>query len=50
MIAPPAVLAVGIAAGLLTIGAGALTAANANGCGIYIRWSFDKPYWTGSQC
>lgn len=47
---PPAGLAVGIAAGLLAIGAGALTVANAYGCGVYIKWSFDKPYWTGSQC
>ncbi|MEK9199833.1 hypothetical protein ACH0B5_17850 [Ureibacillus sp. 179-F W5.1 NHS] len=49
-IAPPVGLAVGIAAGLIGIGAGALTVANANGCGILIRWSFDKPIWTGSQC
>ena len=50
VINPPAGIAVGITAGLLGIGAGALTFASANGCGIYIRWSFDTPIWTGSQC
>lgn len=49
-IAPPVGLVVGIAAGILGIGAGALTIASANGCGILIRWSLDKPIWTGSQC
>ena len=49
-ISPPAGMALGIAAGLLTIGGGALTVANAYGCGVLIRWSFDKPFWTGSQC
>lgn len=49
-IAPPVGLAVGIAAGLMGIGAGVLTVASANGCGILVRWSFDKPIWSGSQC
>lgn len=47
---PPVGLAVGIAAGLIGIGAGVLTVASANGCGVLIRWSFDTPFWTGSQC
>lgn len=21
-----------------------------SGCGVLIRWSFDTPFWTGSQC
>lgn len=49
-IAPPAGLAVGIAAGLIGIGAGVLTVASAKGCGVFIRWSFNKPIWTSSQC
>lgn len=49
-IAPPVAVAAGIAAGLMGIGAGTLTYANAEGCGVYIKWTLDKPWWTGSQC
>ncbi|MEY2372181.1 hypothetical protein [Lysinibacillus capsici] len=49
-IAPPAGVAVGIAAGLIGAGAGVLTVASANGCGVIIRWTLDKPIWSGSQC
>ncbi|PLR91936.1 hypothetical protein [Bacillus sp. T33-2] len=47
---PPAGLAAGIAAGLMGIGAGALTVASAEGCGTKVKWMFDQPFWTGSQC
>lgn len=49
-IAPPVGVAVGIAAGLIGAGAGILTVASANGCGVIVRWSLDKPIWSGSQC
>ncbi|MGE7839625.1 hypothetical protein ACQKNX_02420 [Lysinibacillus sp. NPDC093712] len=47
---PPVGIAIAIAGGLIGAGAGILTYASANGCGVIVRFTLDKPIWSGSQC
>lgn len=50
---PPSAAAIGIATGLIALGASTLAIPATDDCGIHIKWFSDsskKPFWWGSQC